>query len=78
MAAPIAIGVVDVADKRNARMAAPIAIGVVDVADKRNARMAELVDALVSNTNIARCAGSTPAPGTFKEALTYVGAFLFL
>ena len=44
-------------------MAAPIAIGVVD--------------ALVSNTNIARCAGSTPAPGTFKEALTYVGAFLF-
>ena len=26
--------------------------------------MAEPVDALVSNTNIARCAGSTPAPGT--------------
>lgn len=25
--------------------------------------MAEPVDALVSNTNTARCAGSTPAPG---------------
>ena len=28
------------------------------------ARMAELVDALVSNTNVFGRAGSTPAPGT--------------
>lgn len=29
-----------------------------------NAQVAELVDALVSNTNIFGCAGSTPALGT--------------
>ena len=28
------------------------------------ARLAELVDALDSNSSIARCAGSIPAPGT--------------
>ena len=33
----------------------------------RFAPVAELVDALVSNTNIARCAGSSPARGTQKE-----------
>ena len=31
--------------------------------------MAESVDALVSNTNIARCAGSTPALGSQKQLL---------
>ncbi len=31
--------------------------------------MAELVDALVSNTSNANCAGSTPAPGTCKKWL---------
>ena len=30
----------------------------------QKAQMAESVDALVSNTNTARCAGSTPALGT--------------
>ncbi len=33
-----------------------------------DAQMAELVDALVSNTNAARRAGSIPALGTFKNA----------
>ena len=31
---------------------------------KQHAQLAELVDALVSNTNIFGCAGSTPALGT--------------
>ena len=30
--------------------------------------MAESVDASVSNTDIERCAGSTPAPGTKKRS----------
>ena len=34
----------------------------------QHAQLAELVDALVSNTNIFGCAGSTPALGTFKKA----------
>ena len=34
---------------------------------KRYAQMAESVDALVSNTSRATCAGSTPAPGTKKR-----------
>ena len=33
---------------------------------KQQAQLAELVDALVSNTNIFGCAGSTPALGTKK------------
>ena len=33
---------------------------------KSNAQMAELVDALVSNTNVLGRAGSTPALGTIK------------
>ena len=42
------------------------------------AQVAELVDALVSNTNIFGCAGSSPALGT-KEASVHkraAGAFL--
>lgn len=31
---------------------------------QQHAQLAELVDALVSNTNIFGCAGSTPALGT--------------
>lgn len=36
--------------------------------------MAESVDALVSNTSNASCAGSTPAPGT-KQASQIAGLF---
>ncbi len=35
----------------------------------QQAQLAELVDALVSNTNIFGCAGSTPALGTEKPLL---------
>lgn len=39
-----------------------------DRSQERSARMAELVDASVSNTDVARRAGSTPAPGTNNKA----------
>ena len=42
--------------------------------------MAELVDALVSNTNISRCAGSIPARGTsnyLESVVNQVFATLF-
>ena len=42
----------------------------------RNAQVAELVDALVSNTNGANRAGSSPALGT-KKALIFE-SFLYL
>ncbi len=37
--------------------------------------MAELVDASVSNTDAARRAGSTPAPGTSNETLSKMRGF---
>ncbi len=39
--------------------------------------MAESVDALVSNTNAARRAGSTPALGTLAEKLSKEGFSYF-
>lgn len=45
----------------------------------KNAQMAELVDALVSNTNIFGCAGSTPALGTQnKKAIDKDRFFVFI
>ena len=43
----------------------------------RNAQVAELVDALVSNTNGANRAGSSPALGT-KSSHFYEGFFYFI
>ncbi len=40
-----------------------------------HAQVAELVDALVSNTNIERCAGSSPALGTTKTSVEMLRSF---
>ncbi len=42
-----------------------------------HAQVAELVDALVSNTNIERCAGSSPALGTGKDFSRNAEVFFF-
>ena len=42
-----------------------------------DAQVAELVDALVSNTNIERCAGSSPALGTSKGLSRNAEAFFW-
>ena len=39
----------------------------------KNARVAELVDAYVSGAYIARCAGSSPVPGTEEGNLKWTG-----